>query len=117
MKVLVTGTPGFIGSHSAMRMLERGDKATGFGNLSNYDDVNLRQARSALFKDHPNSAGSDADPTNQVAVESAFETHKPRRVITLAAQARVRNAAENPHVNVSNSVTGSHLHILEFTRT
>ena len=54
MKVLVTGTAGFIGSHLAMRLLERGDLGVGFDNMSDYYDVNLKEARLARFKDHPN---------------------------------------------------------------
>ena len=49
MKVLVTGTAGFIGSHVAMRLLERGDEVIGFDNLSDYYDVNLKKARLARF--------------------------------------------------------------------
>ena len=115
MKLLVTGTAGFIGSHLALRLLERGDEVVGFDNLSDYYDVNLKKARLARFIDHPNYTHITADLADRVAVEAAFATHKPQRVVNLAAQAGVRYAAENPHVYVSSNVTGF-LHILEGCR-
>jgi UDP-glucuronate 4-epimerase len=115
MKVLVTGTAGFIGSHLAMRLLERGDEVVGFDNMSDYYDVNLKKARLARFMDHPNYTHIEADLADRAAVEAAFATHKPQRVVNLAAQAGVRYAAENPHVYVSSNVTGF-LHILEGCR-
>jgi len=116
MKILVTGTAGFIGSHVAMRLLDRGDEVIGLDNLSDYYDVNLKQARLARFMVHPNYTHITADLADRAAVEAAFATHQPQRVINLAAQAGVRYAAENPHVYVSSNVTGF-LHILEGCRT
>ncbi len=115
MKVLVTGTAGFIGSHLAMRLLERGDEVVGFDNMSDYYDVALKKARLARFIDHPNYTHIQADLADREAVEAAFATHKPQRVVNLAAQAGVRYAAQNPHVYVSSNVTGF-LHILEGCR-
>ena len=115
MKVLVTGTAGFIGSHVALTLLARGDEVIGFDNLSDYYDVTLKQARLARFIDHPNYTHVQADLADRDAVEAVFATHKPQRVINLAAQAGVRYAATNPHVYVSSNVTGF-LHILEGCR-
>ncbi|MBT2145152.1 MULTISPECIES: NAD-dependent epimerase [unclassified Rhodanobacter] len=115
MKVLVTGTAGFIGSHVALQLLERGDEVVGFDSLNDYYDVNLKKARLARFMAHPGYTHIHADLADRAAVESAFATHKPRRVINLAAQAGVRYAAENPHIYVASNVTGF-LHILEGCR-
>jgi UDP-glucuronate 4-epimerase len=115
VKVLVTGTAGFIGSHLAMRLLDRGDHVVGIDNMSDYYDVNLKKARLARFMDHPNYTHIQADLADRAAVELAFQTHKPQRVVNLAAQAGVRYAAENPHVYVDSNVTGF-LHILEGCR-
>ena len=115
MKVLVTGTAGFIGSHLAMRLLERGDEVVGFDNMSDYYDVELKKARLARFIDHPNYTHIQADLADREAVEAAFATHKPQRVVNLAAQAGVRYAAQNPHVYVSSNVIGF-LHVLEGCR-
>ena len=115
MKVLVTGTAGFIGSHLALKLLERGDEVVGLDNLSDYYDVNLKKARLARFIDHPKYTHITADLADRAAIEAAFASHKPQRVVNLAAQAGVRYAAENPHVYVSSNVTGF-LHILEGCR-
>ena len=115
MKVLVTGTAGFIGSHVAQVLLARGDEVVGFDNLNDYYDVSLKQARLARLLDKPGYTHIAADLADRTAVEQAFATHKPQRVVNLAAQAGVRYAAENPHVYVQSNVTGF-LHILEGCR-
>src|ERR1700754_3119600 len=115
MKVLVTGTAGFIGSHVAMRLLERGDDVVGVDNLNDYYDVTLKQARLDRFRHHPRYTHVHADIADRAAMESLFATHRPQRVVHLAAQAGVRYAAENPHIYVSSNVTGF-LHVLEGCR-
>ena len=115
MKVLLTGTAGFIGSHVALKLLERGDEVIGLDNLNDYYDVTLKEARLARFSGHPRYTHVHADLADRDAVEAAFATHKPQRVINLAAQAGVRYAAQNPHVYVSSNVTGF-LHVLEGCR-
>jgi UDP-glucuronate 4-epimerase len=115
MRVLVTGTAGFIGSHVALQLLERGDEVIGFDSLNDYYDVNLKKARLARFMGHPGYTHIHADLADRTAVESAFARHKPQRVINLAAQAGVRYAAENPHIYVASNVTGF-LHVLEGCR-
>ncbi len=115
MKILVTGTAGFIGFHVATRLLERGDRVVGLDNLSDYYDVGLKKARLAHFQDHPRYTHVQADLSDRDAMETAFATHRPERVVHLAAQAGVRYAAKNPHVYVSSNVTGF-LHVLEGCR-
>nr|WP_199041043.1 NAD-dependent epimerase [Dyella sp. ASV24] len=115
MKVLVTGTAGFIGSHVALRLLERGDEVVGLDNLNDYYDVTLKKARLARFADNPGYTHIQADLADRAAMERAFAEHRPQRVVHLAAQAGVRYAAQNPHVYTSSNVTGF-LHILEGCR-
>lgn len=115
MKVLVTGTAGFIGSNLAEKLLARGDEVIGIDNLSDYYDVTLKQARLERFASHPGYTHIQADLADREAVADAFARHKPQRVVNLAAQAGVRYAATNPHVYVSSNVTGF-LHILEGCR-
>jgi len=115
MKILVTGTAGFIGSHVAMHLLARGDEVVGIDNLNDYYDVGLKKARLARFMDHPGYTHLTADLADRAAVESCFKQHRPQRVVHLAAQAGVRYAAENPHVYISSNVSGT-LHVLEGCR-
>ncbi len=114
-RILVTGTAGFIGSSLAIKLLERGDEVIGLDNLNDYYDVQLKRARLARFMEHPGYTHVHADLADRAAVEAVFATHKPQRVVNLAAQAGVRYAAENPHVYVSSNVTGF-LHVLEGCR-
>ena len=115
MKILVTGTAGFIGSHVAQVLLSRGDEVIGVDNLNDYYEVSLKEARLAKLQAIPGYTHVSADLADREAIENAFATYKPDRVINLAAQAGVRYAATNPHVYVSSNVTGF-LHILEGCR-
>jgi UDP-glucuronate 4-epimerase len=112
---LVTGSAGFIGSHVAHRLLDRGERVVGFDNLNDYYDVSLKRARLARLLERPGYTHVEADLADRAEVESLFATHRPMRVAHLAAQAGVRYAAENPHVYVSSNVTGF-LHVLEGCR-
>jgi UDP-glucuronate 4-epimerase len=115
MKVLVTGTAGFIGYHLANALLARGDEVVGLDNLNDYYDVGLKNARLGRLHPHANYTHVHADLADRAAIEQVFRTHRPQRVVNLAAQAGVRYAAENPHVYVSSNITGF-LHILEGCR-
>lgn len=113
--ILVTGSAGFIGSHVALRLLNNGHRVIGFDDLNDYYDVNLKKARLARFENDPGYTHITANLADREAVENCFATHRPGRVIHLAAQAGVRYAAENPHVYIRSNVTGT-LHILEGCR-
>ena len=115
MTTLVTGSAGFIGSHVVQCLLERGETVVGLDCLNDYYDVELKKARLARFIDHPNFIDVRVDLADRAAVEAVFDTHKPAKVVNLAAQAGVRYAAENPHVYVASNVTGF-LHVLEGCR-
>jgi UDP-glucuronate 4-epimerase len=115
MKIMVTGTAGFIGSNVAMRLLASGHEVIGLDNLNDYYDVELKRARLARFQNQRGYTHITADLADRAAIESAFATHTPQRVVHLAAQAGVRYAARNPYVYVSSNVTGF-LHILEGCR-
>jgi len=115
MKVLVTGTAGFIGSHVARKLLARGDEVIGLDNLNDYYDVGLKKARLARVQAYPGYTHVSADLADRAAMEKLFAIHRPERVVNLAAQAGVRYAATNPHVYVSSNVTGF-LHVLEGCR-
>jgi UDP-glucuronate 4-epimerase len=115
MKVLVTGTAGFIGNALALRLLDRGDEVIGIDNLNDYYDVNLKRARLARVADHPAFTDVRADIADRAAMEEVFATHKPDRVVNLAAQAGVRYSIENPHAYVDTNLVGF-INILEGCR-
>ena len=115
MKVLVTGTAGFIGSNVALRLLERGDSVIGIDNLNDYYDVQLKKDRLARLTSHANFTDLRMDLEDRDSIAKAFKTHKPDRVINLAAQAGVRYSLENPYAYIDSNVLGF-LNILEGCR-
>lgn len=115
MKVMVTGSAGFIGSAVSLKLLERGDEVIGVDVMNDYYDPELKRARLARTLDNDRYTHLQIDLSDREAMEQAFARHQPQRVINLAAQAGVRYAATNPHVYVQSNVTGF-LHILEGCR-
>jgi len=115
MKVMVTGSAGFIGSAVSLKLLARGDEVVGVDVMNDYYDPELKRARLARTLDNDRYTHLQIDLADRDAVERAFAKHRPQRVINLAAQAGVRYAATNPHVYVQSNVTGF-LHILEGCR-
>ncbi len=115
MKILVTGTAGFIGNHLALRLLERGDEVIGIDNLNDYYDVNLKKARLARILDHDRYTDIRADLADRDTIEKVFKEHRPERVVNLAAQAGVRYSIENPHAYIDSNIVGF-INILEGCR-
>ena len=115
MRVLVTGTAGFIGNALALKLLERGDEVIGVDNLNDYYDVTLKKARLARIAAHPGFTDLRIALEDRSAMERAFSAHQPQRVVNLAAQAGVRYSIDNPHVYVESNVVGF-LHVLEGCR-
>lgn len=115
MKILVTGSAGFIGSELSIRLLERGDSVIGIDNHNDYYDPNLKEMRLARHLTHPNYTHLRADISDMRAMETAFEDYKPRCVVNLAAQAGVRYSIENPHAYIQSNILGF-LNILECCR-
>lgn len=130
MKILVTGTAGFIGYHLAKKLLERGNEVIGLDNINDYYDVNLKYTRlnelgidknelednklvsSKTFAKHK-FVKMDLADTN--SIYKLFETEKFDAVCNLAAQAGVRYSIENPHAYIQSNVVGF-MNILEACR-
>ena len=106
MRVLVTGTAGFIGNRLAQRLLERGDEVIGIDNLNDYYDVSLKQARLDLIKSRSGFTEARIDIQDRSAMEAVFAKHKPNRVVNLAAQAGVRYSLINPHSYIDSNILG-----------
>ena len=106
MKVLVTGSAGFIGSALSLRLLARGDQVIGIDNLNDYYDVGLKQARLARTLDQLGYTDLRLDIQDREAISTAFAEYQPQRVVNLAAQAGVRYSIENPMSYVDTNLTG-----------
>jgi len=115
MKVLITGTAGFIGNRLAERLLERGEEVIGIDNLNDYYDVSLKEARLARIKDHAGFTEARIGIEDRPAMEALFAKHKPHRVVNLAAQAGVRYSLKNPHSYIESNIVGF-MNILEGCR-
>ena len=115
MKILVTGSAGFIGAALSQRLLERGDQVVGLDNLNDYYDVNLKRARLARLQGYPGFTEVRANLEDRAALSAAFSQHQPQRVVNLAAQAGVRYSLENPHAYVDSNLVGF-VNILEACR-
>ena len=130
MKILVTGTAGFIGYHLAKKLLERGDEVVGIDNINDYYDVNLKYGRlKELGIDHtkikenqplasntfPKHTFVKLDLADKEQMEALFKREKFDAVCSLAAQAGVRYSLENPHAYIESNIQGF-MNILEGCR-
>jgi UDP-glucuronate 4-epimerase len=121
MKYLVTGTAGFIGSHTAQRLLDRGDEVIGLDNINDYYDVNLKfdrlkkagiepseikygeKVHSAAFKRY---SFIRLNLEDRAGIEGVFKQEGFDMVCHLAAQAGVRYSITNPHAYIESNIVG-----------
>ena len=130
MKILVTGTAGFIGFHLARKLLERGDEVTGLDNINDYYDVNLKYDRleetgiersdikpgsPVSSKTHPGYKFVKMELGDREGIDDLFRQEKFDRVCHLAAQAGVRYSLTNPHAYTESNINGF-INILEACR-
>ncbi len=134
MKILVTGTAGFIGYHLAKKLLQRGDEVVGLDNINDYYDVNLKYGRLkelGISREEIENSNSKLNIHNSTflprhsfykvnledteAINHIFEVGQFDAVVNLAAQAGVRYSLENPHAYIQSNVVGF-LNILEGCR-
>jgi len=115
MKFLVTGAAGFIGYHTAERLLAAGHQVVGIDNLNDYYDVGLKMARLDLLADKPAFQFIKLDLADREGMAQLFAEHQFQRVIHLGAQAGVRYSLENPLAYADANLIG-HLNVLEGCR-
>ena len=104
--VLVTGSAGFIGFHTALRLLARGEQVVGLDNMNSYYDVALKEARLAQLTAHPNYRHHHLDLADREGMAALFAEHRPDRVVHLGAQAGIRYSVENPETYVDSNIVG-----------
>ena len=115
MKILVTGVAGFIGMHSAKKLLDDSHEIIGIDNLNDYYDVTLKQDRLKVLEGYKNFRFLKLDIKDQKDVLDLFKKESPQRVLHLAAQAGVRYSIKNPYVYIDSNIQGF-IHILEGCR-
>jgi UDP-glucuronate 4-epimerase len=106
MKFLVTGAAGFIGFHTARKLLERGDEVVGIDNLNGYYDPALKRARLAEIGGAPGFSFLHLDIAERAAIAELFRAQRFDKVIHLAAQAGVRYGMTNPHAYIDSNIVG-----------
>jgi UDP-glucuronate 4-epimerase len=131
VKILVTGTAGFIGFHLALRLIERGDTVVGLDNINDYYDVELKFNRLAytgiqraeiLYNKiiqstkHPLYSFIKLDLQDKTAIDKLFSEHQFDIVVNLAAQAGVRYSLSHPEVYIQSNIVGF-FNILEACRS
>jgi UDP-glucuronate 4-epimerase len=130
MKILITGTAGFIGYHLTKRLCERGDEVVGFDSINDYYDVAVKYGRLAQLgfqrdaivrgscvrsSTHTNLQFFHGDLEDAEAVRRLFAVESFDRVVNLAAQAGVRYSLEHPEVYINSNIVG-YLNVLEACR-
>jgi len=114
--IFITGAAGFIGFHTALRLLKAGEIVVGVDNLNDYYDVELKEARLAELAVFETFTFVKGDISDKGAMEALWSGHGPfKRVVHLAAQAGVRYSLENPYSYVTSNVLG-HLTVMEMCR-
>lgn len=114
-EILITGCAGFIGFHTAIRLLREGYYVIGLDNLNDYYDVTLKEARLNLLRQHNNFHFVYASLEDKSSLEKTFSRKSISTVIHLAAQAGVRYSLSNPRAYIDSNIVGF-LNILEMCR-
>ena len=114
--ILITGAAGFIGFHTAQKLLAQNEVVIGVDNLNDYYDIQLKKDRLAQLASASNFTFCRLDISDRDAMQLLWDEKGPfKRVIHLAAQAGVRYSLENPYAYISSNVMG-HLVVLEMCR-
>ena len=111
----MTGVAGFIGMHSAKKLLDDGHEIIGIDNLNDYYDITLKEDRLKLLEGYKNFRFLKLDIKDQKDVADLFKKESPQRVLHLAAQAGVRYSIQNPYVYIDSNIQGF-INILEGCR-
>ena len=115
MKVLITGSAGFIGFHTAKRFLDEGHEVVGFDGFTDYYDPQLKRNRDGILRGYGTFIPVEGMLENAPLLTATVEDHQPELVIHLAAQAGVRYSLENPAAYISSNVQGT-FNLLEALR-
>jgi UDP-glucuronate 4-epimerase len=115
MRILVTGTAGFIGFHLAARLIAEGVEVIGVDGMTDYYDVALKQARHAILAKHNGFSSHALMLEDDDAFARVAEAVRPDVIVHLAAQAGVRYSLENPRAYVDSNLVGA-FNVMETAR-
>lgn len=115
MKILVTGSSGFIGFHLSEFLLKKKIKVYGIDNHNNYYDVKIKKSRLDILKKYENFHFYKWDLLNKNKINNFVKKNKIKIIIHLAAQAGVRYSIENPASYLKNNLEGF-FNILEISK-
>lgn len=115
MRILITGTAGFIGFHLARLLLSEGFRVHGFDGLTDYYDVNLKRCRHQMLLQNFNFSATEGMLENQELFDRIGDEFEPDVIVHLAAQAGVRYSLENPRAYLDSNVIGT-FNVMEAAR-
>ena len=107
MKILITGSSGFIGFHTSKKLLNKGFKVFGFDSMNNYYDINLKKSRLKILKKYKNFSFQKGNIENEKLLNKTVLKFKPTIIIHLAAQAGVRYSIQNPDIYLKSNIIGT----------
>ena len=115
MKVLVTGSAGFIGFHLAKILLDQGYIVHGYDGVTDYYDVSLKHKRHNMLDEYPKFSKTIGMLETASLLNSVAETFRPDIIVHLAAQAGVRYSLENPRAYIDSNIVGT-FNVMEVAR-
>lgn len=115
MKILITGSSGFIGFHLSNLLLSKDFQVVGIDNMNDYYDVQLKKSRLSILEKKENFSFHQIDLVDRDKINELFEKEKFDYVINLAAQAGVRYSITNPYAYIDSNIMGF-INILEACR-
>jgi UDP-glucuronate 4-epimerase len=115
LRILVTGSAGFIGFHLARRLLAEGHEVLGVDGLTPYYDIQLKRRREAILRGFPAYAGHTLRLEDAGALGAVVGAFRPRIIVHLAAQAGVRYSLDAPRTYVDANLVGT-FNVMELAR-
>ena len=107
MKVIITGSAGFIGFHLAKLLLKDGFQVHGYDGMTDYYDVTLKKKRHSILLQNPHFTATEGMLEDHVKFSALADKFNPEVIVHLAAQAGVRYSLENPRAYLDSNIIGT----------